>query len=122
MATMNRERARQWVELALIIQTQHKMKAPDTLGHVNAASDIAEELLGYAERLHRYSEADCNVGLNDSQRKRVETLRSKIKAIVELLGWTMNHFNTDPRGFAVYLKLPDGRYNSWGGQENGFGI
>ena len=33
-----------------------------------------------------------------------------------------NHFNSDPRGYAVYLDLPDGSYNGFGGRECGYGI
>lgn len=116
---MTRQTARQWVEFALIIQTQSK---PGILGHNTAAANIAEELIDYASRLQKYAEVDCNTGLNDKQRKQVEKLRSKVKTIVETLGWSVNRFNTNPRGFAVYLNLPDGRYNSCGGRESGYGI
>jgi hypothetical protein len=37
-------------------------------------------------------------------------------------GLVLNHFESDPRGYAVYLDLPDGSYNSFGGLECGFGI
>jgi len=37
-------------------------------------------------------------------------------------GLILNHFESDPRGFAMYIDLPDGSYNSFGGRENGHGI
>ena len=42
--------------------------------------------------------------------------------MLERAGLILNHFENDPRGYAVYIDLPDGSYNSFGGRENGYGI
>jgi hypothetical protein len=42
--------------------------------------------------------------------------------VLEGAGLVLNHFESDPRGYAVYLDLPDGSYNSFGGRECGYGI
>ncbi len=42
--------------------------------------------------------------------------------MLERAGLVLNHFESDPRGYAVYLDLPDGSYNSFGGREYGYGI
>src|SRR5437016_4976755 len=47
---------------------------------------------------------------------------TQIKAVLEHTGLVLNHFESDPRGYAVYLDLPDGSYNSFGGGECGYGI
>ena len=36
--------------------------------------------------------------------------------MLESAGLVLNHFESDPRGYAVYLDLPDGSYNSFAGR------
>jgi hypothetical protein len=49
-------------------------------------------------------------------------LQERIKTVLDRAGLVLNHFESDPRGYAVYIDLPDGSYNSFGGRENGYGI
>ena len=42
--------------------------------------------------------------------------------MLERAGLAVNHFESDPRGFAEYLDLPDSFYNSFGGRQCGYGI
>jgi hypothetical protein len=49
-------------------------------------------------------------------------LEKSIRSVLEQAGLTLNHFNGDPRGYTVYLDLPDVSYNTLGGQEHGYGI
>ncbi|MDE3110321.1 MAG: hypothetical protein KGL02_10310 [Acidobacteriota bacterium] len=86
-----------------------------------AAQDAAA-LCRFANSLNRLSEFACNCGLTERQERRKQNLRTRIKAVLERAGLVLNHFNSDPRGYAVYLDLPDGSYNSFGGQECGYGI
>ena len=37
-------------------------------------------------------------------------------------GFAILEFGGDPRGYTVKLKRPDGRYNTWGGAESGWGV
>jgi hypothetical protein len=69
--------------------------------------------------LNRLNEITCNSGLTE---RRKQDLQTRIKAVLEGTGLVLNHFNNDPRGYAVYLDLPDGSYNSFGGRECGYGI
>lgn len=46
--------------------------------------------------------------------RRVHTLAARMGATVK--------FNGDPRGYVVKLTLPSGRYNTWGGKGEGYGI
>lgn len=86
----------------------------------NTAQDAAE--LCRVANSHRSKEIACNFELTERQVRRKQNLRTRIKTVVELAGLVLNHFNNDPRGYAVYLDLPDGSYNSFGGRECGYGI
>src|SRR5438046_3096473 len=87
----------------------------------DAAQDAAE-LCRLATSLNRLNEIACNSGLTERQERRKQNLQTRIKAVLEGAGLVLNHFNDDPRGYAVYLDLPDGTYNSFGGRECGYGI
>ena len=52
----------------------------------------------------------------------MQNLEDKVRSILARAGMALNHFNGDPRGYAVYIDLPDGSYNSFGGREHGYGI
>jgi hypothetical protein len=87
----------------------------------DAAQDAAE-LCRLANSLNRLNEIACNFGLTERQERRKQNLQTRIKTVLEGAGLVLNHFNSDPRGYAVYLDLPDGSYNSFGGRESGYGI
>lgn len=112
---MDKQKAIALAELAAII-------ASETDTSPNFAVRFAVKLIGYSNRLQRYHETGCNYGLNDKQKASVERLRERARADVKEIGLTINHFNSDPRGYAIYLTLPSGRYNSFGGAESGWGI
>jgi hypothetical protein len=86
------------------------------------AAQDATELRKLANSLCRLNEIACNSGLTKRQEWRKQNLQTRIKAVLESAGLVLNHFNNDPRGYAVYLDLPDGSYNSFGGRECGYGI
>jgi hypothetical protein len=86
-----------------------------------AASDAAE-LCRLANLLSRLNEIACNNGLTERQERRKQSLQIRIKFVLERTGLALNHVESDPRGYAVYLDLPDGSYNSFGGRECGYGI
>jgi len=71
---------------------------------------------------HRLNEIACNSGLTERLEQRKQKLQERIKTVLEDAGLILNHFESDPRGYAVYIDLPDGSYNSFGGRENGYGI
>ena len=86
-----------------------------------AAAQSAVALKHMANRLHRYAEAACNYGLTEQQEKRVASLEKRVAKLCQDMGLTVK-FNGDPRGYAVKVQLPSGRYNTWGGAEDGWGI
>ena len=88
---------------------------------LDAARD-ASELCSLARSLHRLNEAACNYDLTERQKKRMRSLEKSVRSVLERAGLTLNHFNGDPRGYAVYIDLPDGSYNTLGGRQHGYGI
>src|SRR5207237_1769030 len=77
----------------------------------DAAQDAAE-LCRLTNSLNRLNEIACNSGLTERQERRKQNLQTRIKAALERTGLVLNHFNNDPRDYAVYLDLPDCSYNS----------
>src|SRR5438094_7333727 len=75
-----------------------------------AAQDAAD-LCRLTNSLSHLNEIACNCGLTERQERRKQNLQTRIKAALEGAGLVLNHFNNDPRGYAVYLDLPDGSYN-----------
>ena|SRR6266480_2565368 len=71
-----------------------------------AAQDAAE-LCRLSNSLNRLNEIASNSGLTE---RRKQNLQTRIKAVLERAGLVLNHFESDPRGYAVYLDLPDGSY------------
>ena len=86
------------------------------------AAHDATELCRLANSLSRLNELACNSGFSERQERRKQQLQKRIKTVLVGAGLILNHFESDPRGFAVYIDLPDGSYNSFGGRENGYGI
>jgi hypothetical protein len=84
---------------------------------LQSAHDAAE-LCKLANSLNRLNEVACNCGLSERQEKRKQNLQRQVKAVLGRAGLVLNHFENDPRGFAVYVDLPDGSYNSFGGREH----
>jgi hypothetical protein len=67
----------------------------------DAAQDAAE-FCRFANSLNRLNEIACNFGLTEWQERRKQNLQTRIKAVLEQAGLVLNHFNSDPRGYAVY--------------------
>ena len=86
------------------------------------AAHDATELCRLANSLHRLNEIACNSGVTLRQERRIHKLREETKSVLDNCGSTLNHFESDPRGHAVYIDLPDGSYNTFGGREHGYGI
>jgi hypothetical protein len=86
-----------------------------------AAHDAAE-LYSLARALRRLNEVSCNYGLTPRQEKRMRGLEDSIRTVLGQTGLALNHSDNDPRGYSLYVNLPDGSYNSFGGREHGYGI
>lgn len=86
-------------------------------------------LLALARAYARIQERWCSEdmsgtpGLQASLEKKEKTLEEHIRKIAhELPGVQGVKFTGDPRGFCVRLLLTNGKYNTWGGVEDGWGI
>lgn len=100
---------------------------------------LARLLLRHAKTHGRLSEESCNGHpcqgsmmpadkINALQERwdarierETERIEKRIKAICEPFG-IVPDFGGDPRGYTVKLHLPSKRYNTWGGEESGYGI
>lgn len=68
--------------------------------------------------LARLYEIDCSEKLSEAQQethdRRKKDIEDRVTRRLNDLGLTFE-FNDDPRGYAIKVKLPNGRNNNWGG-------
>ena len=83
--------------------------------------DSLEELISLNSSLNRLNELACNIGLTTSQEKRLERLESEAIEIIEDLGFR-GDTQRDPRGDAILVYLPSGKFNSWDGESYRIGL
>jgi len=81
----------------------------------------AELILRHAATIERLAVARCNRELSEEEERKDERMEEIIKGICKNHGIKAN-FNGDPRGYTTKLILKSGRYNTWGGQESGYGV
>lgn len=115
------------------ISTDKARQFAEFIGHVSEGTGgrvckVWEDclaLIRLEEKLTSLNEFECN---SPDFGEREELYRGKLQAkaekIVADLSGEMSpalrcEFNNDPRGSAIRIHFPDGRYNSWGGMESG---
>jgi hypothetical protein len=86
---------------------------------VHGLPGLLDDLMKLAKRHGKLAERECNVG--DVSDKTWERLEAKIRAICEEIGCGVK-LGGDPRGYTVKVIVPSGRYNTWGGAEEGWGV
>lgn len=118
------------VDLALVMLDESKAAkgAPRTFsfGEVREAFTDAHNLTVIQARLRKINENECNGYRNETaarlDARRFERAKSEVDEIAKRYGLAF-HFNGDPRGSALKLKTPHtGRYNGFGGREDGWGV
>lgn len=100
----------------------------------------ARRILRHAATHARLAEESCNghpcqssasmpvaeIGkLQDRWDKRIEKQEARIENLIRDIctAYTLPvTFGGDPRGFTVKLHFSSGRFNSWGGREEGYGV
>lgn len=83
------------------------------------AVEFARLVLSNASTIQRIATNECNRELTDGERRQDAAAQQRI--IEACRPWGIGPtFNGDPRGVCVKLILPSGRYNSFGGAEDGF--
>lgn len=84
---------------------------------------VAKLIMRNAATLQRLAEMACNRDLTASEEKREQTAERHLRdAVSQLPGLSVIEIGGDPRGYVVKLKLPSGAYNTWGGEECGWGV
>lgn len=95
---------------------------------------ICSLIARHAATVQRYAIHECNIGsLSDGDQERANAAEARIRELVATLPLVKDEktgemkpirpkFGGDPRGFTVKLVLPDGRHNTWGGKEEGWGV
>lgn len=79
------------------------------------AESFAETLWEAAPLLHSAYEHDCNGDMTRAMHKTVATLEAGLTEGAKLFNVDL-HFNGDPRGAPIKLKLKNGRSNGFGGE------
>lgn len=84
---------------------------------------FVQELLQLARQHGRLCEIYCNRGFAPREERKKQRIEKRIHTICLELGKGFRaKLNGDPRGYTVKLILPSGRYNTWGGAEDGWGV
>ena len=78
------------------------------------AAELAVILTKLAKKLHSLSLTQSNIGLTDAQKLTKQRTRGRVKELLEAIG-AQFECDGDPRGFMIYLTLPNGATNSWRG-------
>lgn len=90
-------------------------------GHIHDA----ERIMRASATLTRLAEMQCSVEMSEREAKRVERQEATRAALVDRIcapyGFKAIH-GGEPRGYIVKILFPDGKYNTWGGAEEGYGV
>lgn len=80
-------------------------------------------LIRQARKLHRLAEKACNSLHTERDARAWIVATSASVAICEMLGVPCKVIsNGDPRGYVLRLRFDDGTHNTWGGEEEGYGV
>jgi hypothetical protein len=109
---MNREERRQLIDFNLVLS--------ERTNGIAKSSDV-EQLLKLSRQHLRLQEAKCNRPWTMSDETKETKLRERATAIIESWGFKAL-FTGDPRGYTLRILFPDGKYNTWGGVEDGYGV
>lgn len=74
---------------------------------------IQERLCNEPDYNGAIKRSDANCERRITELCKAEPIRCAVDAVI---------FGGDPRGYTVKVRLKDGRYNTWGGAEDGWGV
>lgn len=80
-----------------------------------------EALVTINASLNRLNELACEIELTSRQEKRLENLENQAIDIIDSLGFK-GDTQRDPRGDAILIYLPSGKFNSWDGESYRIGL
>lgn len=109
----------------IILKTNELVTALYRLGYKDnqiSPTYRLRNMVKLARQHHMIAEAECNGELSQWKLTRRKTIERMITEIAKENGLTVT-FSGDPRGFTVKLHSDKpGLYNTFGGQESGYGI
>lgn len=89
---------------------------------IGAVVELGQTLMRQGHKHAGLACALCNGVIDqDEFERRTERIRQKLAKLLDVLGIRVR-YGGDPRGFTVKLRLKSGRYNTWGGAEDGWGV
>jgi hypothetical protein len=100
------------------VATNNRGAIPQWARNQNAV-DLARLILRNAATVQRLAIEHCNRQLRPGEEKQWEAAKARIVDACKPWGIRAK-VNGDPRGCCVKLILPSGRWNSWGGKEDGY--
>lgn len=84
---------------------------------------VVTVLVRTAGRLRRLAEKDCNYGLTPRDERAWNRAVDLVKTQCQAIGLTAELvLHGDPRGYVLRLRFADGTFNTWGGEEGGYGV
>ena len=106
--------------VAVLAECRMKFPPPAGFNPAHVAND-AQAFRRMARALERLAVAECNRGLTEREEKQRANLYLKVRGYARNYGASAK-VGGDPRGFALRLGLPTGRYNTLGGAEEGWRV
>ena len=110
--------AQRHVAMEFALMLRHEV-ATETTDH--DVIELAISLMRLAKRHGWLAVPDCNRNLTDKELRMQTKIEKQIADLTKAHGLHVT-FGGDPRGYTVKLILPSGRYNTWGGAEDGWGV
>ena len=98
-----------------------RLREPDAGSSLSQVVRDARKFRKIARGLETLAVAACNRIMTDKERARGAALVAEADALAAVYGATAIT-GGDPRGFSLKLVLPSGRYNTWGGPPEGYGV
>lgn len=88
-------------------------------------ADVALAILRDAQVIQTIAVRECSEEMSEAEARRVEKREKEaIERITQRAKPYVSEIKVggDPRGYCVKLILKSGKYNTWGGPEDGFGV
>lgn len=118
----NREAMELYAALRPLVKPQ--ADAPNTPTHLDRiVMDDVEVIRKMAQAFHRIATNQCNRELTRREIKEAETREQEgLVNIASRYRGILFSTSGDPRGYVLHIHFPDGRYNTMGGPEDGYGV
>lgn len=109
---MNKEQ----LEFVAMLGQEFPTAKPKVLG------EMAHRLMALARKAQKNAEDYCNLPNHQDQSNEIREAVLKVIEEHGLKSCLAPRVTGDPRGYCLKLHTPSGRYNTWGGKEEGYGV